>query len=74
MHVSTSKIGKVKRLARSSKVAITVHVPFQATIDRCQHCEGADVELALRYQKGLLDVLLNDSCTITVRLGNRVDD
>jgi len=58
------KVAHIEFAARGAKVAFFVEVSFVIAIHRSYHGVGPDVKLASIYQKRIVDVLLDNACTL----------
>jgi hypothetical protein len=66
MYHSVAQILKGILTATSSDIPFFISVAFEVTVDAGEHGIGADIEFALVDQQGIVDVLLNDTCSFCI--------
>lgn len=54
--------------ATGSNIAILITVTLHATIDACKKPKASEIKLSLVYQQGIVNILLNDKCAVSIFL------
>jgi len=66
MYHSVAQILKGILTATSSDIPFFISVALRLPLDAGEHGIGADIEFALVDQQGIVDVLLNDTCSFCI--------
>lgn len=60
------ELASLENAAGGAEVAVVVSEPFEFLVDKSEHTETADVELALHVKSRPLDVLLNNKSPVRI--------